>query len=59
MQGRNGVADVEKGLVDTAAEGDSGMNGESSINLYTLSGFRRTAAEGLLWSPQGPVGPLW
>ena len=30
------------------------MNGESSINLYTLSGVRQTAAEGLLWSSQGP-----
>ena len=36
MQGRNGSADVEDGLVDTVGEGESGTNGESSINMHTL-----------------------
>ena len=36
LQGRNGDADVENGLGDTLGEGARGMNGESSINLYTL-----------------------
>ena len=30
-------ADIENGLVDTVGEGESGTNGESSINMYTLS----------------------
>ena len=37
MQGRNGDAGVEHGLVDTLGEGVNGMNGESCINIYTLS----------------------
>ena len=28
--------DVENGLVDPVGEGKSGMNGESSIDIYTL-----------------------
>ena len=27
---------IENGLVDTVGEGESGMNGESNINIYTL-----------------------
>ena len=42
--------DVENGLVDTVREGDIGMNGESSINIYTLSGVKRIAGEKLLCS---------
>ena len=30
-------ADIENGLVDTVGEGESGTNGESSINMYTLT----------------------
>ena len=37
MQGRNGNADVDNKLVDTAMEGGGGTNGESSINIYALS----------------------
>ena len=37
MQGRNGVADVVNGLVDTVREGEGGVNGESRIDIYTLS----------------------
>lgn len=35
MQGRNGDSDVENGLVrvDTVGEGESGTNGETSINM--------------------------
>ena len=36
MQGRNGDSDVNS-HVDTVGEGESGINGESSINIYTLS----------------------
>ena len=36
MQRRNGDTDVENGL-DTLGEGESRTNGESSINIYTLS----------------------
>ena len=34
---RNGDVDIENGLVDTVGKGKSGANGESSINIYTLS----------------------
>ena len=33
----NGDMDVQNGFVETVGEGESGMNGESSINIYTLS----------------------
>ena len=36
MQGRHGDSDVNR-HVNTVGEGESGMNGESSINIYTLS----------------------
>ena len=35
MQGRNGDADVENGLVDTVGEGKSGINSESGIDIHT------------------------
>ena len=57
MQGRNGDADVESGLVDTVGEGESETNGEVSINLYALSGVRRIAGEKLLCSTGSPVWP--
>ena len=37
LKGKNGDTDVENGLVDTVGEGESEMNGESSINICTLS----------------------
>ena len=37
LQGMNGDADVENRPVNTVKEGGSGTNGESSINIYTLS----------------------
>ena len=38
LQGWNGDADVQNGLVDTVGQGESGSHGESSINIfiYTL-----------------------
>ena len=33
--GKNGDVDVESGLDNTAGEGESGMNGEYSISVYT------------------------
>ena len=55
MQGRNGDTDVENGLKETVGEGESGTYGESSINIYTLSGVRCTAGEKLLFSTGSPV----
>jgi len=40
--------------VDTAGEGESGMNGESCINIYTLSCVRWMAFK-LLCSTTSPV----
>ena len=57
MQGRNGDADVESGLVDTVGEGESETNGEISINIYILSGVRWIAGEKLLCSTGSPVWP--
>ena len=54
MQGRNGDADVENGLVDTVGEGESETNGET-INIYTLSGVRWIVGEKLLCSIGSPV----
>ena len=36
LQGRNRDADIENRLVETAREGEGGMNGESSIETYAL-----------------------
>ena len=41
-------ADIENRLVDTVEEGESGTNGESSINIYTLPCVRQMAGEKLL-----------
>ena len=46
---------ASSGLVDTVGEGVSGTNGESSINIYTLSGVKRIAGEKLLCSTESPV----
>ena len=38
FQGRNGDEDIENRLVDTVrGGGETGMNGKSSIKIYTLS----------------------
>ena len=36
MQGRNRDADIENRLVGTAGEEEGGMNGDSSMETYTL-----------------------
>ena len=36
LQGRNRDTDIENRLVDTAGEGEGGMNWESSIEIYAL-----------------------
>ena len=58
MQGRNGDTDVENRLVDTAEEGESGPNAESSINIHTLSDVRWVAGERLLSGTRSPVSAL-
>ena len=40
--------------VDTIGEGKSGMNGESSIDVYTLSCLRQTANKKLLYNNREP-----
>ena len=35
MQERNEDTDVENRLMDTAGDGESGMNRESTIDIYT------------------------
>ena len=46
---------IENGLVDTVGEGESGTNGESSTNIYTLSHVRRISGKKLLYSKGSPV----
>ena len=57
MQGRNGDIDVEMGLVDTVGERVRGINGESSINIYTLSGVKWTVGGKLLYNTGSPAWP--
>ena len=44
--------------MDTVGEGVSGTNGESSINMYTLSGVGWIAGEKLLGSTGAQSGDL-
>ena len=53
LQGRNGDTDVENILEDTAGEGKSRTNGQSSIDIYILSCIKQIAGEKLLIT-QGP-----
>ena len=55
MQGRNGDADVENGLVDTVRERKSGMNGESSIRIYTVPCVTWRAGKKLLSNTGSPA----
>ena len=50
MWGRSKDTDVEHGFVDTVREGEGGMNGKSSINMYTLSCVRWIAGGTLLYN---------
>ena len=49
LQGRNGDADVESGLVDTVGQGVSGLNGESS-NPCQYSCLENSMDRGAWWS---------
>ena len=55
MQGRNGDTVVENGLVDGEREGESGMNGESSISTHTLSCVKWIAGKKLLYNKGSPI----
>ena len=55
MQGRSGGADIGKGLVDIGGEGESVTNGESSIDMCTLSCVRWIAGEKLLYNTGSPA----
>jgi len=46
----------ENGLVDTVGEGESGTNGESSINIYIPSRVKWIADEKL---PYNTGSPIW
>ena len=45
----------ENGLMEEVGEGESGINGESSVIVYTLSGVRWIAGVKLLCSTGNPV----
>ena len=55
MQKRNGDIDSEDGLVNPVWKGESGMNGDSNINIYTLSNIMWIAYEKLLCRTGIPV----
>ena len=51
MQGSNGDADMENRLMDMGQEekGESGMNGESCMEAYTLPYVKQIASGNLLY----------
>ena len=51
---RNGDTDAEKRLVDTAREGATGSDGESSISISILSGVGWRAGEDLVCGTGSP-----
>ena len=60
MQGTSEHADIENGLLDTVREGKSGMNEESSINIYTMEYYvaiKRNSFESVLmrWMKLEPI----
>ena len=52
-----GNVDIENRLVNIVGKGKSGMNGESSINIYTLLCVKQTVIEKLLNNTRSPVWP--
>ena len=54
-QQRYGDSDMENGLVDTVGEGDSGTNGENSIDIYTLQCVKQIADKKLLYNAGNPA----
>ena len=55
MQGRNGGADVENGVVHKVGEGERRTNRESSIDIYTLPCIKEIAGEKLLYKTGSPT----
>ena len=55
LWGRNGKADVENKLVDTAGEGEGEMSWEGSIDIYTPPCINQIASGKLLYNTGGPV----
>ena len=55
LQRRNRDVHVENALVDPSGEGEGRTNGESSINIYTLSCVKQTAGEKLLYDTGSPA----
>ena len=63
FQGRNRETDMKNRLMDTAGDGEGGMNWENSTELYTLSYVKwqlvgsccitQGALPGALWLPRG------
>ena len=49
LQGKNRATDVEKGLVDTAGEGEGGTHRESSIETLHVSAFVSRSATSDSW----------
>ena len=52
---KKGDANIEKRLVDTVREGESRMNGESSIDIYILPCVKQIAGEKLLYNTGSPA----
>ena len=55
LQERNGYADVENGLVDTAEQGVGNTNWESSTDIYTLSCVKYITSGKLLYNTGSPA----
>ena len=53
---KQSYADIENGFVDTVGEGKSGVNGESSIDIYTLLHVKYITGENLLYNTGSPAG---
>jgi len=49
------ASENENGLVDPVGEGESGTNGESSIDIYTLSCIKQISDEKLLYNTGSPA----
>jgi len=62
LQGSNGDADTEKRLMDTLGswgKEEGGMNGESSMEIYTLPYVKSIANGNLLYDSGTPTRALW
>ena len=52
---RNENADIEDGLMDTAGEGETRRNWDSSIDIYTLSRVKQITSGKLLYNIGSPA----